>query len=422
MLILHIRHQQLLEGKIDHYIDERRYIRKNGEVFWALVSMSMVRDSKGEPIYMVGVISDIDKQKKSAENLRESEARFRAMFENSGIGITLVGLDRKVLAVNDSLARIAGRTREELVNTVGAMISHPDDVNIGAEDYFKLVNGELNSYQVERRYIRKDNKPYWVKQTISAVRDSLGQMMYLIAMVEDIDSQKNDQENLRKSEARFKAMFENTSVGVAVMSLNRRILDINHAAEKIIGRTKAELTDLDPAELSHPDDIQIGQIEFADMVSGKRPGFSMEKRYIRKDGKVIWARVTYSSVIESSGVPQYLIGIIEDITEEKLSREKLARQEADYRQMLENRITERTEELNTANELLQKKAAQEAVVAERTRLARDLHDAVTQTLFSATLIADVLPDIWSMNREEGYKRLEELRQLTRGAWQKCAPY
>jgi len=151
------------------------------------------------------------------------------------------------------------------------------------------------------------------------------------------------------------------------------------------------------------------------MVSGKRPGFSMEKRYIRKDGKVIWARVTYSSVIESSGVPQYLIGIIEDITEEKLSREKLARQEADYRQMLENRITERTEELNTANELLQKKAAQEAVVAERTRLARDLHDAVTQTLFSATLIADVLPDIWSMNREEGYKRLEELRQLTRGA-------
>jgi len=65
--------------------------------------------------------------------------------------------------------------------------------------------------------------------------------------------------------------------------------------------------------------------------------------------------------------------------------------------------------------LLQKKAAQEAVVAERTRLARDLHDAVTQTLFSATLIADVLPDIWDLNQDEGYKRLEELRQLTRGA-------
>ncbi len=410
-----LRHKQLLSGEIDHYIDERRYIRKNGEVFWALVSMSMVRDSNGEPIYMVGVISDIDKQKKSAENLRESEARFRAMFENSGIGITLVGLDRKVLAVNDSLARIAGRTSEELVNTSGAMISHPDDVNVGAENYFKLVSGELNSYQVERRYIRKDNKPYWVKQTISAVRDPEGKIMYLVVMVEDIDSQKNDQENLRKSEARFKAMFDNTSVGVAIMSLERRVLDLNHAAEMIIGRTKEELKDLDPAVLSHPDDVTVGQQEFVEMISGKRSGFSMEKRYILKDNQFIWARVTYSSVVDASGLPQYLIGIIEDITEEKLTREKLARQEADYRQMLENRITERTEELNKANELLQKKAAQEAVVAERTRLARDLHDAVTQTLFSATLIADVLPDIWDLNQNEGYKRLEELRQLTRGA-------
>jgi signal transduction histidine kinase len=71
--------------------------------------------------------------------------------------------------------------------------------------------------------------------------------------------------------------------------------------------------------------------------------------------------------------------------------------------------------LNRANELLQQKAAQEAVTGERTRLARDLHDAVTQTLFSASLIAEVLPDIWELNQAEGRRRLEELRQLTRGA-------
>jgi signal transduction histidine kinase len=82
---------------------------------------------------------------------------------------------------------------------------------------------------------------------------------------------------------------------------------------------------------------------------------------------------------------------------------------------LEQRIAERTEELNKANELLREKATQDAVSAERTRLARELHDAVTQTLFSATLIADVLPDLWEKNIIEGYRRLEELRQLTRGA-------
>lgn len=82
---------------------------------------------------------------------------------------------------------------------------------------------------------------------------------------------------------------------------------------------------------------------------------------------------------------------------------------------LEQRIAERTEALNTANKLLSEKAAQDAVAAERTRLARELHDAVTQTLFSATLIADVLPDLWGKNLSEGNRRLEELRQLTRGA-------
>ncbi len=82
---------------------------------------------------------------------------------------------------------------------------------------------------------------------------------------------------------------------------------------------------------------------------------------------------------------------------------------------LEKRIAERTDQLNQANELLREKATQDAVAAERTRLARDLHDAVTQTLFSATLIAEVLPDLWKKNRSEGDRRLQELRQLTRGA-------
>jgi signal transduction histidine kinase len=109
------------------------------------------------------------------------------------------------------------------------------------------------------------------------------------------------------------------------------------------------------------------------------------------------------------------VGLINDIDAQKQSAEKLALQEAEYRHLLEQRIAERTEELNLANERLREKATQDAVAAERTRLARDLHDAVTQTLFSTTLIADVLPDIWEMNPDEGKRRLEEIRVLTRGA-------
>ncbi len=82
---------------------------------------------------------------------------------------------------------------------------------------------------------------------------------------------------------------------------------------------------------------------------------------------------------------------------------------------LEHLVQLRTDELERSNRLLQQKAAEEAVVAERTRLARDLHDAVTQTLFATTLIAEVLPQVWEADRAAGVRRLEELRQLTRGA-------
>lgn len=421
--------QDLVLGKIDQYITDRRYIRKNGEEFWAQVSMSMVRDAENNPLYLVGVITDIDKQKRFAEKLIESEARFRAMFENSGIGIALVGLDRVPIAVNDSLVQIAGRTREQLLETTGAMISHPEDVEIGRTEMAELVAGTRESFQVERRYMMESGVAHWVKQTISAVRDDKRQLLYLVVMVEDIDQQKKDQEHLRESEARFRAMYDNTAVGTAMMSLDRRIISLNQASVRMVGYSLEELLDRDPSSLSHPDDVEIGRDDFQNMVQGKIPGFQMVKRFIRKDGVVFWGRVTYSFVPDAEGKPEYIVGVMEDITEQKLASEKLEAQETRYRKNLEKRVTERTQELAITNQklvdeieqrkkvedALSLKAAEEAVTAERTRLARDLHDAVTQTLFSASLIAEVLPELWRSNVNVAQESTEELRQLTRGA-------
>jgi signal transduction histidine kinase len=164
-------------------------------------------------------------------------------------------------------------------------------------------------------------------------------------------------------------------------------------------------------------------------VTGKIPGFQMEKRFVRKNGEIFWGRVTYSVVPDKDGQPEYLVGIIEDVTQQREADQKLAEQDARYRRTLEKRVEERTHELADANlrlldeieqrkraeEALATKAAEDAVTAERTRLARDLHDAVTQTLFAASLIAEVLPDLWAMDAEEAQKSTEELRQMTRGA-------
>jgi PAS domain S-box-containing protein len=223
------------------------------------------------------------------------------------------------------------------------------------------------------------------------------------------------QADMQKSDARFRAVFENAAVGMAVMTLDRHIIEINQRACQLTGYSLEEMYELNPSLLAVEEDRAIDRHLFMELLEGERDQYTAEKRYLRKDGSMFWGRVNFSAVRGADGKTAYTIGMIEDITEEKRSAERLAAQDAEHRRMLEQRIAERTQELNQANERLQQKAAQDAVAAERSRLARELHDAVTQTLFSATLIADVLPELWEINMVEGKRRLAELHQLTRGA-------
>jgi PAS domain S-box-containing protein len=408
-------HREMLAGKRGNYTVERRYLRKNGEIFWTRLTLSLVRDAEGKPSYMVGLIEDIDEQKRNDEALTQSEARFRTMFETSGVGIGIMGLDRKVIEANPALCQMYGYTCEELIGQTSALVTHPDDMQRSNQYLQDLLEGKYDHYTDERRYIRKTGEVIWAQITMSMVRDSQKKPLYLVGMLNDITEKKRTLDDLRKSQARFQAVFENAAVGIALMDLDRRALDVNPVTERIVGYSAEELRDVDPRDLALPEDLHVDDELFPELISGKRNSYVMERRYRRKNGEIFWARINYSLVRDLEGNPEYLVGMIEDIDDQKRSSERLAAQEARHRQDLEQRIAERTEELNKANELLQKKAAQEAVVSERTRLARDLHDAVTQTLFSAALIADVLPDIWRMNIEEGKRRLEELRQLTRGA-------
>ena len=549
--------RELVTGGRDQYLIEKRYLRKDGSLFWGRVNFALVRDQENKPLYIIGLIEDITEEKAAQQTLAESEARFRAMYENAAIGISLIAPDGRVLAVNPVLIQLSGYSEAELLALGGQGITHPEDLDVGQHEFAEVLAGRRNSFQVEKRYVHKDGRVHWMRQSVSAVRDPAGKVLYLVVIAEDIDHRKRASEELSESEARFRAMYNNAAVGMAMMSLDRRIISVNETSARITGYSVEELVNTNPGRLSHPEDIAVGMDQFVDLVAGRIPQFQMEKRFIRKNGEVFWGRVSYSAVPGQDGQPEYLVGLIEDITEEReagrtlaesearfrtlydsaemgivlvdlgndgnlpldeirfnhlvasqrlnpamlrmfgyaaeelkhtaiaslihpedrgidaqqfrqlltgeidsfriekrfvrkdgsvfwgrltdslarsadgmpqmvigiiedisaerYAKERLASQEAEHRRLLEQRIAERTEELNEANERLRDKAAQDAVTAERTRLARDLHDAVTQTLFSTTLIAEVLPDLWEMNRTEGLRRLEELRQLTRGA-------
>jgi len=363
------------------------------------------------------------------DELSVSEARFQAIFNDAAVGVGIMGLDRKVIDANPAICRIYGRTREELIGMTAAEITYPDDAPSSHELFDELINGQRDSYELERRYIRKNGEIFWAHVTMSSVRGPNGTPQYVVGMVIDIDEQKHAAEELYKSQARFQAIFDNVAVGVAVMGLDRRPLAFNATTEKIIGYSFDEIKHIDPRVLALPEDRGMDVELFQELIKGKRNSYVMERRYRHKDGRVFWARINYSLVRDLDDNPDYLVGIIEDIDEQKRAAERMAEQEAEYLLTLQQRVQERTYELEEANQRLQEeieqrtkiekelseKAAEEAVTADRTRLARDLHDAVTQTLFSSSLIAEVLPDLWEMDVDEAKNSTEELRQLTRGA-------
>ena len=127
----------------------------------------------------------------------------RATFEQAAVGIAHVGLDGRWLRVNDRLCAIVGYSREELLRITFQDVTHPDDLEADLEFVRQVLSGELKTYSMEKRYVRRDGSIVWINLTVSLVRGAEGEPRHFISVVEDITERKRAEEALRSSEARL---------------------------------------------------------------------------------------------------------------------------------------------------------------------------------------------------------------------------
>jgi PAS domain S-box-containing protein len=144
-----------------------------------------------------------DEQTRIAAELRDSEAKFRATFEQAAVGIAHVGLDGRWLRVNTRLCEKLGYTRDELLAKSFQELTHPDDLETELACVRQMVDGEIASYALEKRYFRKDGSIIWINLTVALARDTEGVAQYFISVIEDISQRRRAEDAARDSEARL---------------------------------------------------------------------------------------------------------------------------------------------------------------------------------------------------------------------------
>jgi PAS domain S-box-containing protein len=167
----------------------------------------------------------------------------------------------------------------------------------------------------------------------------------LIVTTQDVTDRKQAEKSLRESEERFRSIFEFASAGMAITTLEGEILQVNPAVCRMFGYTEQEFLEKNVGTLTHPADREKTRHHWQELIQGQREYLDYEKRYLRKDGSVIWGHATAAVVFDSDHNPIYTVSLLQDISERKRAEEELLK----LNQELETRVVERTRELELAN-------------------------------------------------------------------------
>jgi two-component system, cell cycle sensor histidine kinase and response regulator CckA len=182
------------------FADEYRVYDRHGELRWFSEKASVVCDESGEPLYLFGVMMDISDQKRAEAALKSSEQRFKAVFFNAAIGVALVDQSGMIIESNPAFQDLVGYSGEELREMRIADVTHPEDYPENLRLFKDLMEGNLESYQYEKRYIRKDRTICWGNLTTSLIRDSSGKPQLCLALIENVTERKALEDQLRQSQ------------------------------------------------------------------------------------------------------------------------------------------------------------------------------------------------------------------------------
>ncbi|MFO0879053.1 MAG: PAS domain S-box protein [Gemmataceae bacterium] len=268
--------------------------------------------------------------------LRESEQRFRGIFERAPIGITITSIEGNMVLCNLAYCQILGYSQEELQRIHFSNLIHPDDLADNLNRIQLLTTGEASHVEVENRYLHRNGSAVWVHKIISLLVDRQGKPSHYLVLATDITPRKRTEAALRESEARFRSAFELAPIGMSLVAPDGRYLQVNRPLCDIIGYTESELLTSVYQTHLHPDDLHLALAGSQRLLTGETALEVIETRCIHKTGAIRLVQLTTSIYRDPEGHPQYFISHVIDITDRKAAERALANQQAVLRQFIKS--------------------------------------------------------------------------------------
>ncbi|WP_416058604.1 PAS domain S-box protein [Stenotrophomonas maltophilia] len=326
------------EGRTDHYMCLLRMRHKNGQWIWIHDRGRVFEwDGQGKPLWMAGAHADVTELQQARQDAAEMRQRLQALVDASDeVAVMATDPEGTITLFNTGAERLLGYSAEDVVGRADPGIFHdPDEMSAylaplaDAEGVrptrFKALTAQAQGQTFSRQwtFLRKDGQRRQVRLSISPMDGTDGQRIGYVGMAIDITEIQQARAEARLAAEKFAGAFTSAALGMALVSLEGRWLDVNDALCRILGYPREELLQVDFQRLTYPADLQNDLALVQDLLAGRCSYYHLEKRYLDRDGNIIWARLSVSLVRNERGDPLHFVSQIQDITAQRSSEQRL---------------------------------------------------------------------------------------------------
>lgn len=303
--------------------------RRDGSLYPVEVRLRAI-ESEGRTI-MVAIGRDMTVQRRNEEALRQSEEQFRQITENLQHVLWIGDVQsERLLYVSSAFERVWGRSRAHVLKRPRMLLAdiHPGDrgrITAAMQGIWR----DEHLMDEEYRLLREDGGTSWLWTRTFPIRDGNGRIYRIGAVTEDITARKEQEENLRLSEEKFRMLFEGAPIGLGLIDQNRHLTEANPALCNMLGYGKDELLAKTIVDIIHPEDVHNGITSAEKLFSGALSHYVTERKFLTKNGNALWGRLHAAVITGHNKQPMFGLGMIENIDQAKHAETiRLAREAA----------------------------------------------------------------------------------------------